>query len=113
MSAKPSIPAAEALELNGLTSYTEQGISSRVIFRSGGGNVTIFAFDEGQELSEHTAPYDALVLVLEGTLKLTVGGSPLRVAAGMVVRMPAHVPHAVESHGRSKMLLVLLRGPKS
>ena len=113
MPARSTIPAAEAIELSRLVSYTEQGISSRVILGTGGGNVTLFAFDEGQELSEHTVPYDAIVLVFEGTLKITVGGTRVRAATGTVVRMPANVPHAVESPGRAKMMLVLLRGRKS
>ncbi len=110
MAAKPNIPAAEALELSTLISYAEKGIASRVIARTPGGNVTLFAFDAGEELSEHTAPYDALVVVLEGTLKLTVGGTPVRAASGSVVRMPANVPHAVQSPNRSKMMLIMLRG---
>ncbi len=110
MAAKPNIPAAEALELSTLISYAEKGIASRVIARTPGGNVTLFAFDASEELSEHTAPYDALVVVLEGTLKLTVGGTPVRAASGSVVRMPANVPHAVQSPNRSKMMLIMLRG---
>ena len=110
MTAKPNIPSAETLELTALISYTEKGIASRVIARTPGGSVTLFAFDVGEELSEHTAPYDALVVVLEGTLKLTVGGTPVRAVSGSVVRMPANVPHAVESPKRSKMMLIMLRG---
>jgi len=110
MPAKPNIPAAEALELAGLISYTEKGIASRVIVRAGGGSVTLFALDEGQELSEHATPYDALVAVLEGTLKLTVGGTRIQASPGTVVRIPTNVPHAVESPARSKMMLVMLRG---
>jgi len=112
MAVKPNLPAAEALELSALISHTEHGIASRVIARTGGGSATLFAFDVGQELSEHTAPYDALVLVLEGILKLNIGGSLVRAASGTVVRIPANVPHAVESPQRSKMLLVMLRGSK-
>lgn len=110
MPVRPNIPATEALELAALISHTEQGIASRVIARAGGGSVTLFAFDVGEELSEHTAPYDALVMVLEGTLVLNIGGTPVRAASGTVVRIPANVPHAVESHERSKMMLVMLRG---
>ncbi|HEY1198632.1 MAG TPA: cupin domain-containing protein [Thermoplasmata archaeon] len=113
MTAKPNIPAAEALELTTLISYTEKGIASRVIARTPGGNVTLFAFDVGEELNEHTAPFDALVVVLEGTLKLTVGGTPVRADSGSVVRMPANVPHAVESPGRSKMMLIMLGGRRT
>jgi len=110
MPAKPNIPAAEALDLTALISYTEQGISSRVIAQSGGGNVTLFAFDEGQELSEHASPFEALVEVVEGALMVTVGGTQVRAPSGTVVRIPSNVPHALESPGRSKMVLVMLRG---
>ncbi len=110
MTAKPNIPAAEALELAALISYTEKGVASRVLARTPGGSVTVFAFDAGEELSEHTAPYDALVVVLEGALNLTVGGTLVRAVSGSAVRMPAKVPHAVESPKRSKMMLVMLRG---
>lgn len=113
MSAEPSLAPAQALVLASLISPTEQGIASRVLARTGGGNVTIFAFDAGQELSEHTAPFDALVLVLEGALTLTIGGAPVRAAPGTVVRMPANVPHAVLAVAPSKMLLVMLREPKN
>jgi quercetin dioxygenase-like cupin family protein len=113
MTVKPDLPAATALELDMLISYTERGIASRVLARNSGGNVTLFAFDAGQELSEHTSPHDALVMVLEGTLMLNVGGTSVRAAVGTVVRIPSGVPHAVESSGRSKMLLVMLQGRKS
>ena len=109
MASKPSIPAAEALELTALISYTEEGIASRVIGRSGGGSVTLFAFDEGQELSEHASPYDVLVQVIEGTLVITVGGTRVRAASGTVVRIPSNAPHALESPERSKLMLVMLR----
>jgi len=110
MPAKSNIPAAEALALTALIAYTEQGISSRVLADSGGGNVTLFAFDEGQELSEHASPYEVFLEVLEGSLVVTVGGTRVRAAPGTVVRIPANSPHAIESPARSKMLLVMLRG---
>ena len=109
MAPKPNIPAAEALELTALISYTEEGIASRVIGRSGGGSVTLFAFDEGQELSEHASPYDAFVQVIEGTLVVTVGDTRVRATSGTVVRIPSNAPHALESPKRSKMMLVMLR----
>jgi len=113
MAAKPNLPAARPLELTGLVSYAEKGIASRVISRSGGGSVTLFAFDEGQELSEHASPFEALVAVIEGTLTLTVGGTRIRAVSGTVVRIPSSVPHSLESPQRSKMLLVMLRGQDS
>jgi quercetin dioxygenase-like cupin family protein len=110
MSTKPAtIPPAEALLLHSLIAPTEHGIASRVLARTTGGNLTLFAFDAGEQLSEHTAPYDALVLVLEGSLTLTVGGTPVPAAPGTIVRMPANVPHAVEASEPSRMLLLMLR----
>jgi quercetin dioxygenase-like cupin family protein len=104
-----SIPPGEALLIHSLVTPTEQGIASRVLARTAGGNLTLFAFDAGQELSEHTAPFDAMVLVLEGTLTLTIGGAAVRAAPGTIVRMPAHIPHAVEAPEAARMLLIMLR----
>ena len=108
MSTSP-LPPAEALPLDSLVTPTAGGIASRVIARSAGGNVTLFAFDAGEELSEHTAPFDALLLVHEGTFDLTIGGTRVRAGAGTVVRLPADVPHAVAAVERARMLLVMLR----
>ena len=107
--AAPLLPPAEALSMDALIAHTPAGIASRVIARSAGGNVTLFAFDAGQELSEHTAPFDALVLVQHGTFDLTIGGKPIQATAGMVVRLPAHVPHAVAAAGQARMLLIMLK----
>ena len=103
------LPPAEALALTSLITPTDQGIASRVLAKNGGGTVTLFAFDAGQALSEHTAPFDALVLVLEGTFILTIGGTPVEARPGAVVRMPAGVPHAVDASEPSRMLLIMLR----
>jgi quercetin dioxygenase-like cupin family protein len=104
-----SIPPGEALVIHSLITPTEQGIASRVLARTAGGSLTLFAFDAGQELSEHTAPFDALVLVLEGTLTLTIGGARVRATPGTIVRMPAHISHAVEAPEPARMLLMMLR----
>ena len=109
--ADATIPAADALAFDALLAYAEQGIASRVLAKTEGGNVTLFAFDAGQGLSEHTAPFDALVIVLEGTLALTIGGRRTVAAPGTIVRMPANVPHALDAIARTKMLLVMLRAP--
>lgn len=109
--ADATIPSAEPLEIDSLLAYADQGIASRVLAKTSGGNVTLFAFDAGQGLSEHTAPFDALVFVLEGALALTIGGRPVAAAPGTVVRMPANVPHALEATSRTKMLLVMLHAP--
>jgi quercetin dioxygenase-like cupin family protein len=103
------IPPAEALSLTALIAPPDHGIASRVLAKSSGGTVTLFAFDAGESLSEHTAPFDALVLVLDGALTLTVGGQVVAAWPGTVVRMPADVPHAVEATQPSRMLLIMLR----
>ncbi len=72
--------------------------------------MTLFAFDAGQGLSEHTAPYDAAVLVMDGEAELAIGGKPVAAKAGELVIMPAHVPHAVRANRRFKMLLIMIRG---
>lgn len=109
----PAIPAAEALALSALVTPTEGGIASRILAKTSGGNVTLFAFDAGQGLEEHTSPFDALVLVLEGRLVLTIGGKGVPATPGTVVRMPGGVPHALEAPERARMLLVMLREPKA
>jgi quercetin dioxygenase-like cupin family protein len=113
MSKTGTIPAGEALHLADLIAPTPHGIASRVLVKTGGGNVTLFAFDAGEGLSEHTAPFDALVLVLDGRLTLTIGGRAVDAAPGTIVRMPAGVPHAVAATAPSRMLLIMLREPVS
>ncbi len=108
----PTLPPAEALLLQALVSPTEQGIASRVLAKTAGGNITLFAFDAGQGLTEHTSPFDALVMVLEGALTLTIGGAPVRATPGTIVRMPAGVPHALDAPEPARMLLVMLLDPK-
>jgi quercetin dioxygenase-like cupin family protein len=109
MSSTSTIPPAEPLSIESLVTPTAHGIASRVLAKASGGNVTLFAFDAGEELSEHTAPFDALVLVTDGALTLTIGGARVQATPGTIVRMPAHVPHAVEAAQPSRMLLVMLR----
>ena len=103
------IPAGQALSLQSLITPTPNGIASRVLAKTSGGNVTLFAFDAGEGLTEHTSPYDALVMVLEGRLALAIGGEPVEASSGTIVRMPANVPHAVAAVDASRMLLIMLR----
>jgi quercetin dioxygenase-like cupin family protein len=103
------IPAAEALSLQSLVTPTPQGIASRILAKTAGGNLTLFAFDAGQGLTEHTSPFDALVMVLEGSLTLTIGGARVNATPGTVVRMPADLPHAVDAPEAARMLLIMLR----
>jgi len=104
-----TVPSAQALDLADLADYAEGGIVSRELARKDGGTVTLFAFDAGQGLSEHTAPFDALVLVLDGEADFTIGGELVRARPGQIVLMPADVPHAVSAPERFKMLLTMLR----
>ena len=108
MSNNTIIPA-QALDLVSLVNETEQGIASRILAKTSGGNLTLFAFDKGQGLSEHSAPFDALVMVLEGQLNLIIDGKPVNAEPGTIVRMPANIPHAVEAPTKAKMLLIMLR----
>ena len=105
-----TLPPAELFALDTLVTPTAQGIASRVLARTAAGNVTIFAFDSDEELSEHTAPFDALVLTLGGALLLTIGGVEIRTTPQSMVLMPANVPHAVKALEASRMLLIMLRG---
>ena len=109
MATPSEMPAAAPLSLLGMTGYQEGAVVSRTLLKRAGGTLTLFAFDAGQGLSEHTAPFDALVMVLEGALLLTIGGQPVRALPGTIVRMPANVPHAVEATESSRMLLIMLR----
>jgi quercetin dioxygenase-like cupin family protein len=95
-----------------LVTPTEKGIASRVLARTAAGNITLFAFDVGQELSEHTAPFDALVMVLAGVFTLTIGDRVVQAVQDNIVLMPANVPHAVSAREPSRMLLIMLRDSK-
>jgi quercetin dioxygenase-like cupin family protein len=106
-----TLPPGEVFALEGLVTPTTQGIASRVLARTAAGNITLFAFDQGEELSEHTAPFDALVLTLSGALALTIGGREVRTTPQSMVLMPANVPHAVHAIEASRMLLIMLREP--
>jgi quercetin dioxygenase-like cupin family protein len=106
---KSELPAAEAVALAGLLHYQPGSVVSRTILSRETGTVTLFAFDETQGLSEHTAPFDALVQVLEGEVEITIDGKPLRARTGDAVLMPAHRPHALAAITRLKMLLTMIR----
>ena len=103
------IPASEVFSLQSLVTSISGGIASRVLGKAPGGIVTLFAFDADQSLTEHTSPYDAMVLVLSGALVLTIGGVALRAEAGSIVRLPANIPHAVDAPEPSRMLLILIK----
>ncbi len=104
------LPVSEAVDLAGLVEVSSGGIVSRQLTRAAGGNLTLFAFDAGQELSEHTSPFDALVVILEGRAELVIGGASVFAGPGQAVLMPADVPHAVKAPEPFKMLLGMVRG---
>ncbi len=106
---KGEMPIAEVVRLSDLVNYQDGSIVSRTIVKRGTGTVTLFAFDEGQGLSEHTAAFDAVTHVLEGDVEITVAGKPLRATAGEAVFLPANQPHALKAVGRCKMLLTMIR----
>ncbi|MCJ7824007.1 MAG: cupin domain-containing protein [Anaerolineales bacterium] len=99
----------EAQSLAGLIDYQSGSVVSRTMINKTAGTVTLFAFDENQGLSEHTTPYDALVLIVDGALEVTIDGVSHRLSHGEVLLMPADKPHAVHASERSKMLLVMIR----
>lgn len=99
----------KVVSLASLLDYQEGAVVSRTVIDKKTGTVTVFAFDQGQGLSEHTAPFDALVYVLDGEAMITVAGVESRVAAGEMLIMPADKPHALRAAKRFKMVLVMVR----
>jgi quercetin dioxygenase-like cupin family protein len=108
-SSSRGVPIAEAVRIEELAQYQPGSVVSRQIVKREKGNVTLFAFDAGQELSEHTAPYDALVHVIDGEVEITIAGKQVRAKAGEMVIMPANQPHALKAITRFKMLLTMIR----
>lgn len=100
----------KAFDLEAHVSYADGSVVSKTLLKKEIGNLTLFAFDKGQGLSEHTAPFDAVVVILDGEAEVTLGGEPQTVAAGQMLIMPANVPHALTARERFKMLLVMIRG---
>lgn len=100
---------AKALNLKDLSAYQDHSVVSREIIKKPAGTVTVFAFDEGEGLSEHTAPFDALIHILEGRADITIDGNPHQVEEGQMIIMPANRPHAVKASSRFKMLLVMIK----
>ena len=104
-------PISEVLNLKQLLSYQDRAVVSRMLVKNNSGSVTLFAFDGEEGLSEHTAPYDALVIGVEGRADIVLGGEHHALAAGETLLMPANVPHAINPLEPFKMLLVMLRNP--
>ena len=108
--AKTLFPESDPVALAGHVSYDNDSIVSKTLRKTKAGTLTLFAFDKGQELSEHSAPFDAYVQVLDGRVELTIGGKPVVASAGERVLMPADIPHAVKAVEQFKMLLMMFKG---
>ena len=102
-------PNSEILKFAELIAYQDAAVVSRQIIKTEGGNITLFAFDQAQGLSEHTAPFDALVHILEGQAHVSISGRPFALQAGDAVIMPANEPHALKATQKFKMLLTMIR----
>jgi quercetin dioxygenase-like cupin family protein len=101
--------AAEVKQLVDLLQYQDGSIVSRVLLKNKGGTVTLFAFDVGEGLSEHTAPFDALVVVTDGEADIEIAGESFRVRQGETIILPANRPHALRAATKFKMLLIMIR----
>ena len=104
-----AIAASTPAPITDLVAYADGAVVSRTLAKGTAGTLTLFAFDLGQELSEHTAPFDAFVQVLDGKVELIIGGQTVQACAGDVVLMPAQIPHAVKAVERFKMVLTMFR----
>ncbi len=105
----PNTPRSQVLKLADLVSYQDDSVVSRQITKAEAGNVTLFAFDAGQELSEHRAPFDALVHILDGEAEVRISGELHTLSAGDAIVMPANEPHSLRAVKRFKMLLTMIR----
>ena len=99
----------KALDLEKMVEYSSGGVISKQVLKSQSGNITLFSFDQGQGLAEHTAPFDAVVQILDGEAEITVGGNSNLVKKGKFIIMPANVPHALQAVKRFKMLLTMVK----
>lgn len=106
-----NIPFSEAVTLDGLVDYEDGRVVSRTLSAKPHVNITLFAFDQDEEISAHTSPGDAMVQVLDGTARITIADEVLEAGPGQVVVMPANVPHAVYAASRFKMLLTVVKQP--
>ena len=109
---KPAVPPellGKVEDLAGLIEYQQGAVVSRTVINKKTGTITLFAFDKGQGLSEHTAPFDALVQLLDGRGEVTISGRPLDLKSGQMVIMPAGAPHALKATEKFKMMLVMIR----
>ncbi len=106
---KAGIEKGVPADLKNVLDYATGAVVSKTLIDKKAGTLTVFSFDEGQGLSEHTAPFDAAVLILDGEAQLVIGGKEVAVSTGQFVIMPADIPHEVRAKKRFKMLLIMLR----
>jgi quercetin dioxygenase-like cupin family protein len=99
-----------ALNLENMIEYSSGGVISKQVLKNPAGNITLFSFDQGQGLTEHTAPFDALIYILDGEAEIIIGGNPNRVRKGESIIMPANITHALQAVERFKMLLTMIKG---
>lgn len=100
---------AQSVAVKGAVEYAPDSVVSKMLIKKAAGNLTLFAFDKGQSLSEHTAPYDAAVLILEGTAEILIAGKSYILNEGDFITMPANVPHDVKAAEKFKMLLFMIK----
>jgi len=107
---KKEFPKAEKFSFTDSVTYADDSIVSKILLRNDKGNVTLFAFDKGEMLSEHTAPFDAIVQVLDGSVEIEIDHKPHILLTGESIIMPANIPHAVTALEKFKMLLIMIKG---
>ncbi len=105
----PYLPVSEVVRLNELIEYQEDSVVSRTLLNKETGTLTLFAFDKGQGLSEHTAPFDALVSLLDGEAEINISGKPFSLKQGEMIIMPANEPHALKAVKQFKMILTMIK----
>ena len=109
MNEKNNKTKPEVIELTQAVEFQPNGIVSKQLLKKESGNVTLFAFDAGESLTEHTSSFDALAYVLEGEMQFTIGGKPFQVKGGELINLPANIPHGLTANKSSKMFLVMFK----
>ncbi|WP_425391126.1 cupin domain-containing protein [Ekhidna sp.] len=107
-----SINPSTVFTLKELVNYADGAVVSKTLTKNKSGNTTLFAFDKGQGLSEHTAPFDAIAQIVDGKCKITIGGKDFELEEGQMILMPATIPHALEAIEPFKMMLIMIKDPK-
>lgn len=102
----------EIMNVNSIIQYQNESIVSKMLVNKDTGTITLFAFDEGQGLSEHTAPFDAIAHILDGKVEITISGNKFNLKAGKMIIMPANEPHALTAITKFKMMLIMIKEPK-